>query len=161
VSQNHEALMKQAIAEAERARGTTGDNPWVGCVIVDAAGQILGRGHTLGPGENHAEIDAARDAKEKGHSIVGATLYSTLEPCSFHGRTPACAAAIVSRGIARVVFGLNDPNPLVDGAGARMLREGGIEVMERICEEEVLRQLEEWVLRYHPHSRLALRLSKR
>ena len=85
----HERWMRLAIEEAELARGTTGDNPWVGCAIVSPRLELMGRGHTLGPGEDHAEIAAARDAQARGHRVVGATLYSTLEPCSFHGRTPA------------------------------------------------------------------------
>ena len=151
--------MRLAIAEAERARGTTGDNPWVGCVIVDGAGQVLGRGHTLGPGEDHAEIAAARDAAARGRSIEGATLYSTLEPCSFHGRTPACARAIVERKLGRVVIGMHDPNPRVDGEGVRILRAGGLAVIEGVCEEEVLLQLADWVRTHHPSSRLAQRLA--
>lgn len=150
VSAEHERWMRSAIEEAELARGTTGDNPWVGCVIV-REGALIGRGHTLGPGEDHAEIAAARDAQARGLSVVGATLYSTLEPCSFHGRTPACARAIAERGIARVVTGMRDPNPRVDGAGARILRDAGVEVIEGVCEAEVRRQLGVWVIEFHPH----------
>jgi len=146
----HEAWLRLAIAEGELARGTTGDNPWVGCVIVDARGELLGRGHTLGPGEDHAEIAAARDAHARGHSVVGATLYSTLEPCSFHGRTPACSRSIAERGIARVVIGMRDPHPRVNGAGVRILREAAVEVIEGVCEADVRRQLGPWVLEQHP-----------
>ena len=67
--------MQLAIEEAELARGMTGDNPWVGCVIVSPSGSLVGRGHTLGPGEDHAEIAAARDAEARGQSVSGATLY--------------------------------------------------------------------------------------
>jgi diaminohydroxyphosphoribosylaminopyrimidine deaminase / 5-amino-6-(5-phosphoribosylamino)uracil reductase len=151
---DHESWMRLAIEEAELARGATGDNPWVGCVIVSAAGELLGRGHTLGPGEDHAEIAAARDAQARGHSVVGATLYSTLEPCSFHGRTPACSVAIAERGISRIVTGMRDPNPRVDGEGARILRAAGVEVIEGVCEREVRLQLGSWVLTYHPHEPL-------
>lgn len=143
--------MRLAIAEAEHARGRTGDNPWVGCVIVGADGVVLGRGHTQGPGEDHAEIAAARDAAARGRSIEGATLYSTLEPCAFHGRTPSCARSIVARGLRRVVTGMRDPHPRVDGAGIQILLEGGVAVSEGVCEAEVRRQLGRWVLRYHPH----------
>jgi len=149
-SGGHEAWLRLAIAEAELARGTTGDNPWVGCVIVDARGELLGRGHTLGPGEDHAEIAAARDAQARGHSVVGATLYSTLEPCSFHGRTPACSRSIAERGIARVVIGMRDPHPRVNGAGIRILREAAVVVIEGVCEADVRRQLGAWVLEQHP-----------
>jgi len=146
----HEVWVRLAIEEAALARGSTGDNPWVGCVIVDARGELLGRGHTLGPGEDHAEVAAARDAQLRGHSVVGATLYSTLEPCSFHGRTPACSKSIAERGIARIVIGMRDPHPRVNGAGVLILRNGGVEVIEGICEAEVRRQLGLWVLEQHP-----------
>jgi diaminohydroxyphosphoribosylaminopyrimidine deaminase/5-amino-6-(5-phosphoribosylamino)uracil reductase len=151
VSLGDEAFMKLAIAEAELARGGTGDNPWVGCVIVGAAGEMLGRGHTRGPGEDHAEIGALRDADAHGRSVGGATMFSTLEPCSFHGRTPACSHVIIERGIGRLVFAMRDPNPRVDGAGARILRDAGVAVVESVCEREVRRQLGVWVLAYHPH----------
>jgi diaminohydroxyphosphoribosylaminopyrimidine deaminase/5-amino-6-(5-phosphoribosylamino)uracil reductase len=146
--------MRRAIAEGERARGSTGDNPWVGCVIADDHGEILAWGHTQGPGEDHAEIAAARLAAAHGHRVEGATLYSTLEPCSFHGRTPACSRVIVERGVRRVVIGMRDPHPRVDGEGIRILREGGIEVIEGVCEAEVRRQLGSWVLAHHPHDLL-------
>jgi diaminohydroxyphosphoribosylaminopyrimidine deaminase / 5-amino-6-(5-phosphoribosylamino)uracil reductase len=143
--------MRLAIDEGELARGTTGNNPWVGCAIVSSGGALLGRGHTLGPGEDHAEIAAARHAHANGHSVVGATLYSTLEPCSFHGRTPACARSIAERGIARVIIAMRDPHPRVDGEGIRILREAGIDVIEGVCEDDVRRQLGLWVLDHHPH----------
>src|SRR5216684_2546377 len=84
---DHEGFMRLAIDEAELARGTTGDNPWVGCVIVNARDEILAKGHTQGPGEDHAEIAAARSAKARGVSIEGATMYSTLEPVGIQART--------------------------------------------------------------------------
>jgi len=150
----YERWMRLAIEEAERARGTTGDNPWVGCAIVSPGGELLGRGHTLGPGEDHAEIAAALDAHARGHSVVGATLYSTLEPCSFHGRTPACSRSIAERGIARVVIGMRDPHPRVNGAGTRILRNAEVEVIEGVCEAEVRRQLGLWALEQHPQEPL-------
>lgn len=143
--------MRLAIEEAELARGSTGDNPWVGCVIVSPSGALLGRGHTQGPGEDHAEIAAARDAEARGQSVVGSTLYSTLEPCSFHGRTPACSRSIAARGVARVVIGMRDPHPRVDGQGIAILREAGVEVIESICEADVRRQLGLWIFEQHPH----------
>jgi diaminohydroxyphosphoribosylaminopyrimidine deaminase/5-amino-6-(5-phosphoribosylamino)uracil reductase len=145
-----ETFMLQAIAQAELARGRTGDNPWVGCVIA-RGDEVLGQGFTRGPGEHHAEISAAADAATRGHDIRGATLYSTLEPCSFHGRTPACAHAIVKRGLARVVVAMRDPNPRVDGVGLRILRDGGLEVTEGVCETQVRLQLAPWILAQHPH----------
>jgi diaminohydroxyphosphoribosylaminopyrimidine deaminase/5-amino-6-(5-phosphoribosylamino)uracil reductase len=151
VTPNHDHWMRLAIEEGDLARGTTGDNPWVGCVIVSADGELLGRGHTQGPGEHHAEIAAAAEAHAHGRSVVGATLYSTLEPCSFHGRTPACSRSIAARGIARVVIGMRDPNPRVDGEGISILREAGVQVVEGVCEGEIRRQLGIWVVEQHPH----------
>jgi len=151
VDSDHQQWMLLAIEEGELARGTTGDNPWVGCVIVSAEGALVGRGHTLGPGEDHAEIAAARDAEAHGYSVAGATLYSTLEPCSFHGRTPACSRSIAARGITRVVIGIRDPHPRVDGAGIAILRAAGVEVLEGFCEAEIRRQLGPWIIEHHPH----------
>jgi len=154
MTSEHETWMRLAIEEAELARGGTGDNPWDGCVIVSSHGEFVGRGHTLGPGEDHAEIAAARDAHARAQSVVGATLYSTLEPCSFHGRTAACSRSIAERGIARVVIGMRDPHPRVNGAGTLILRNAGVEVIEGVCEAEVRRQLGLWVLEQHPYEPL-------
>jgi diaminohydroxyphosphoribosylaminopyrimidine deaminase/5-amino-6-(5-phosphoribosylamino)uracil reductase len=154
MTHEHEPWMRLAIEEAELARGATGDNPWVGCAIVSPDGELVGRGHTLGPGEDHAEIAAARDAQARGHVVAGATLYSTLEPCSFHGRTAACSKSIAERGIARVVIGMHDPHPRVNGAGTLILRNAGVEVIEGVCEAEVRRQLGPWVLEQHPYEPL-------
>jgi glutathione peroxidase-family protein/pyrimidine deaminase RibD-like protein len=155
--------MRVAIEEAERARTTTGDNPWVGCLIVDARGEVVARGHTQGPGEDHAEIAALRSATARGIDVAGATLYSTLEPCSFHARTPACSRVIIDYRLARVVIGMRDPHPRVDGEGARILRAAGIDVLEGVCEREVRRQLGSWVFTYHPREplRRALALAAR
>jgi diaminohydroxyphosphoribosylaminopyrimidine deaminase/5-amino-6-(5-phosphoribosylamino)uracil reductase len=151
MSLDHQSFMRLAIDEAELARGSTGDNPWVGCVIVNARGEILAKGHTQGPGEDHAEIAAARSAKARGMSIEGATMYSTLEPCSFHGRTPACSRVILEHRLGKVVIGMRDPHPRVDGEGVRILREAGVEVLEGVCESTVRRQLGIWVLSHHLH----------
>ena len=145
--------MTAAIAEAELARGTTGDNPWVGSVIV-VGGDIIARGRTQGPGEDHAEIGALREARRRGVDLGGAVLYSTLEPCSFHGRTPACAAVIAESGVRAMVTGIRDPNPRVDGAGAAIVRAGGVEVIEGVCAAAIRRQLGPWIFRYHAHEPL-------
>lgn len=144
--------MRLALAQAERARGSTGDNPWVGAVVV-IEGEVVGEGHTHPPGSDHAEIAAIRSALGRGVDLAGATLYSTLEPCSFHGRTPACALAIVERRIARVVVGIRDPHPRVDGEGLRMLREAGVEVIEGVLDVEIARSLAPWIDAYHPSAR--------
>jgi diaminohydroxyphosphoribosylaminopyrimidine deaminase/5-amino-6-(5-phosphoribosylamino)uracil reductase len=147
----HELAMRAAIQEAERARGHTGDNPWVGCVLALRSGAIVARGHTQGPGEDHAEIVAMQEAAALGVALAEVTLYSTLEPCAFHGRTPACARAIVDRGVKRVVTGMLDPNPRVDGVGLTILRDAGVEVVHGVCEQEITRQLAPWIFRFHPH----------
>jgi diaminohydroxyphosphoribosylaminopyrimidine deaminase/5-amino-6-(5-phosphoribosylamino)uracil reductase len=123
-------------------------------VIVSPNGSLVGRGHTLGPGEDHAEIAAARDAEARGQSVAGATLYSTLEPCSFHGRTPACSKSIAARGVARVVIGMRDPHPRVNGEGIVILRQAGVEVIEGIYEAQIRRQLGLWIIEHHPHDLL-------
>lgn len=150
----HERHMRAAILEAERARGSTGDNPWVGCVIVDAAGQVVATGHTQGPGEDHAEIVAMRLARQGGADLTRCTMYSTLEPCSFHGRTPACSRAVIAAGLPRIVTGIRDPNPRVDGVGVQILLDGGMAVIEGVCAAEVTRQLAPWIFRHHPHEPL-------
>lgn len=144
-------LMKLAMDEAERARGSTGDNPWVGSVIADAEGRIVARGHTQGPGEDHAEIGALREAVAKGVVLSEATLYSTLEPCSFHGRTPACSRVIVDHRPKLVVVGMRDPHPRVDGEGIRIMRAAGVDVVEGILEAEIRMQLGRWVFEHHLH----------
>lgn len=154
MNEEHERWMRLAIQDAELARGSTGNNPWVGCAIVSPQGELLGRGHTLGLGEDHAEIAAARDAQERGLPLVNSTLYSTLEPCSFHGRTPACAKSIAARGIPQVIIGMRDPHPRVNGEGIRILREAGVQVIEGVCEPAIRRQLGTWVIEQHPHEPL-------
>ena len=126
----HDSFMQDALAQARRAVGLSDPNPRVGCLIVSADGQqILGEGHTQAAGGAHAEIMALRDAAAKGRSVVGATAYVTLEPCSHHGRTPPCCDALAAAGIAKVVASLADPNPLVAGQGFERLRAAGIEVI--------------------------------
>ncbi|MGH7439006.1 MAG: bifunctional diaminohydroxyphosphoribosylaminopyrimidine deaminase/5-amino-6-(5-phosphoribosylamino)uracil reductase RibD [Polyangiaceae bacterium] len=147
-------MMQAAVREADKARGKTGDNPWVGCVIAGETGEVIARGHTQGPGEDHAEIVALHETRARGVPGAGVTLYSTLEPCSFHGRTPACSRVILDAGVRRVVVAMRDPHPRVDGAGLRILIDGGVDVVEGVCEADVRRQLGVWVFAYHPHEPL-------
>ncbi len=120
--------MQEALALARRAVGVSEPNPRVGCVIVSAAGELLGSGHTQAAGQAHAEIMALRDAAARGADVRGATAHVTLEPCSHHGRTGPCCDALVAAGIGRVVASLQDPNPLVGGQGFERLRAAGIAV---------------------------------
>ena len=97
-------------------------------MVTDSSGNLLGQGHTQQAGGPHAEIMALRDAATQGHSVVGATAYVTLEPCSHHGRTGPCCDALIAAGIKKVVASIADPNPLVSGQGFARLRAAGIEV---------------------------------
>ncbi|MDR6887332.1 MULTISPECIES: bifunctional diaminohydroxyphosphoribosylaminopyrimidine deaminase/5-amino-6-(5-phosphoribosylamino)uracil reductase RibD [Variovorax] len=120
--------MATALRLASEALLLTDPNPRVGCVLCDAEGRVLGQGHTQQAGGPHAEVMALRDAAAKGYSVVGATAYVTLEPCSHHGRTGPCCDALIAAGIAKVVASLADPNPLVAGQGFARLRAAGVEV---------------------------------
>ena len=117
-----------ALALAEQAIPISDPNPRVGALIVDAHGHILGQGHTQQRGGPHAEIMALRDAQAQGHTVRGATMYVTLEPCAHYGRTPPCCDAIIAAGIAHVHIALGDPNPLVAGQGIARMQAAGIRV---------------------------------
>ncbi|MGV3655134.1 MAG: bifunctional diaminohydroxyphosphoribosylaminopyrimidine deaminase/5-amino-6-(5-phosphoribosylamino)uracil reductase RibD [Noviherbaspirillum sp.] len=124
---NDEEGMALALQWAEQGMFITTPNPRVGCVIV-REGRVIGAGHTQPAGGPHAEVQALRDAAARGQDVRGATAYVTLEPCSHYGRTPPCADALVEAGLARVVYAVGDPNPVVAGQGAERLRAAGIEV---------------------------------
>ncbi len=125
-----ESLQRETLALAAQAVGLSEPNPRVGCVIVGASGQVLGRGHTQEAGGPHAEVVALRQAQAAGLDVRGATVYVSLEPCAHHGRTPPCCDALATAGVSRVVMALQDPNPLVAGQGAARLRAAGIDVVE-------------------------------
>lgn len=134
-------LMRQALDLARLAHGTTSPNPWVGAVIVNA-GRIVGQGYTRPPGGPHAEIVALEEAVG---STRGATLYVTLEPCSHHGRTPPCTDALISAGIAKIVYAIEDPDKRVSGNGHRLLEEAGVEVEAGDGAEDSARLLEAYI----------------
>ena len=124
--------MKRALELARQAIGTANPNPPVGAVVVKD-GEIVGEGHTLPPGQGHAETVAIGRAGERA---AGATLYATLEPCCVHGRVPPCVTAIMAAGIKRVHIGHMDVNPQVNGKGRAALEAAGIEcVLEPPGEE--------------------------
>ncbi|MEK9951146.1 MAG: bifunctional diaminohydroxyphosphoribosylaminopyrimidine deaminase/5-amino-6-(5-phosphoribosylamino)uracil reductase RibD [Curvibacter sp.] len=120
--------IQAALALATQGLSLTSPNPRVGCVIVGADGQVLGQGHTQRAGGPHAEIMALRDAAAHGHSVRGATVYVTLEPCAHQGRTGPCCDALITAGVGQVVASLEDPNPKVAGQGFARLRAAGIAV---------------------------------
>jgi diaminohydroxyphosphoribosylaminopyrimidine deaminase / 5-amino-6-(5-phosphoribosylamino)uracil reductase len=145
-------FMQQALRLARRAVGQTSPNPMVGALLV-RNGRILGRGWHHRAGQPHAEIEALNDAAHRGHSVRGATLYVTLEPCSTHGRTPPCTRAIIQAGIDRVVVGAIDPNPKHAGKGLNLLRRAGILVTNGVLAEECLNLNEafnHWIVHHTP-----------
>jgi diaminohydroxyphosphoribosylaminopyrimidine deaminase / 5-amino-6-(5-phosphoribosylamino)uracil reductase len=117
-------FLELALELAEQGRGTTKPNPLVGAVLV-RQGEVVGRGWHERAGGPHAEI-VALDAA--GEAARGATLYTTLEPCAHHGRTPPCVDALVAAGVTKVVAAVGDPNPKTDGQGFGGLRAAGVEV---------------------------------
>ena len=122
------ALLQQAITLAHGSIGLSDPNPRVGCVVHDAAGQLVGQGFTQQAGGPHAEVTAMRCAQQAGHSVAGGTAWVSLEPCAHHGRTPPCADALIAAGLARVVVATTDPFPQVAGQGIARLRAAGVVV---------------------------------
>lgn len=127
--------MRRALALARRGAGLTSPNPAVGAVLV-RGGRVLGRGWHRRAGGPHAEIDALADARRRGFTGRGATLYVTLEPCSTQGRTPPCTEAIAAAGVRRVVFGATDPNPRHRGRARRILARRGIAVTAGVLDRD-------------------------
>jgi diaminohydroxyphosphoribosylaminopyrimidine deaminase / 5-amino-6-(5-phosphoribosylamino)uracil reductase len=130
-------FMEMALRLAQKGEGGVNPNPLVGAVIVKD-GSIIGEGFHEIYGGPHAEVNAFADAAKRGFDTDGATIYVTLEPCCHHGKTPPCTEAIIRNGISRVVIGTLDPNPLVAGNGAAILREAGISVVSGIMENECM-----------------------
>lgn len=133
--------MVRAISAAATVRCTTSPNPWVGAVVRTADGRFH-EGATAPPGGPHAEVTAIAKA---GEMARGATLYVTLEPCGHTGRTPPCTEAILEAGIARVVVGIQDPDPQVSGRGIEALRQAGVEVTVGVQSDQVRAQLTPYV----------------
>ena len=139
--QNDQRYMGAALRLARRAAGRTSPNPMVGAVVV-RRDSVVGRGHHVRAGAEHAEVVALREA---GPAARGATLYVNLEPCSHFGRTAPCVRAVIEAGIRRVVAGMIDPNPAVAGGGVRALKDAGIRVDVPVREDECRRLNEAFV----------------
>lgn len=122
-----DAALQRALDLAADPAVPLGPNPRVGCVLLDPSGRVLAEGFHRGAGTPHAEADALARAREAGCDLTGATAVVTLEPCTHTGRTPPCAQALIAAGIARVVIGRRDPNPVAAG-GAELLRGAGLAV---------------------------------
>ena len=129
--------MDAALAEGRRALPACLPNPPVGCVLV-RDGAIVARGFTQPPGNPHAEALAL--ARIDG-PLDDVTAYVTLEPCSFHGRTPSCAKTMVERGVRRVFVAMLDPDARNNGKGIALLREAGCEVTVGLREDVARRDL--------------------
>ena len=132
---DHEGLMRRVLELARHGQWRTSPNPLTGALVV-RDGRVVAEGHLNERGD-HAEA-VALDRAARAGGAAGATLYTNLEPCCWTGvgkHTPPCAQRIIREGVRRVVIATADPHPKVDGAGARMLREAGIEVVEHVLED--------------------------
>jgi diaminohydroxyphosphoribosylaminopyrimidine deaminase/5-amino-6-(5-phosphoribosylamino)uracil reductase len=150
--------LARALVLAEYGRYTTHPNPCVGCVLVQQ-GNIVGEGYHVSAGDMHAEANALAQA---GRRAKGATAYVTLEPCSFHGRTPSCADALVKAGVSRVVVATLDPDPRNAGVGCKTLEEAGIRVVTPFMEASAKALIPGHFKRYEtgmPYVRLKLAMS--
>jgi pyrimidine deaminase RibD-like protein len=136
-----EGFMRQAGIEGRKALPACRPNPPVGCVMV-RAGEILARGHTQPPGRHHAEAMALSQLVGELEDV---SVFVTLEPCSFYGRTPSCAKALVERRVKEVYVGMVDPHPKNQGAGIEILRQAGIPVYTEILKDWVRQELEPYL----------------
>ncbi|MCU1304617.1 MAG: 5-amino-6-(5-phosphoribosylamino)uracil reductase [Candidatus Sulfotelmatobacter sp.] len=144
----NDQFLGQALDLARQGIGLASPNPYVGAVIVDARGSIVGTGCYTYVGVKHAEVLALEQA---GGRARGGTLYINLEPHSHQGRTPPCTDALIAAGIKRVVASMWDPNPKVSGQGFEKLRDAGIQVDVGGLETEA-RRLNEHFARYIRHA---------
>lgn len=139
-----EGFMACAVELAKRGRPATAPNPCVGAVLVRGDEIVAGGWHKR-YGGLHAERECLADARDKGIDPKGLTMYVTLEPCNHHGKTPPCTEALIEAGVAAVVVGTRDPNPVAAG-GIEKLRDNGIEVIVGILEQECLDLIADFLL---------------
>jgi diaminohydroxyphosphoribosylaminopyrimidine deaminase/5-amino-6-(5-phosphoribosylamino)uracil reductase len=133
--------MQRAVVLGASARLRTAPNPWVGCVLLQQ-GEVIAEGATEPPGGRHAEI-VALDAA--GAAARGATAVVTLEPCAHQGRTGPCVDALIAAGVSEVVFGVEDPDPDVAGAGRAALEAAGLTVLTGVRAAEVADSLRSYL----------------
>ncbi|MBO9540931.1 bifunctional diaminohydroxyphosphoribosylaminopyrimidine deaminase/5-amino-6-(5-phosphoribosylamino)uracil reductase RibD [bacterium] len=134
-TEHDQRWMRRALELAHRGAGWTAPNPMVGAVIVKD-GEGVGEGFHPRLGEPHAEVFALREAGDRAR---GATAYVTLEPCNHRGRTGPCTQALIDAGVARVVFAVEDPNPLTASQAVSVLTAAGVEVAWGLCADEARR----------------------
>lgn len=130
--QSYEILMQECIKLAKQGIGKVSPNPLVGCVVVNPEGKIISSGAHLKYGEFHAE----RNALLKLENAKDCTLVVNLEPCCHGGKTPPCTDIIIEKGIKKVIYGMQDPNPIVGGNGIKILQKAGIEVIGPVLEND-------------------------
>lgn len=139
--------MQLALKEGRRALPGCLPNPPVGCVLVKN-GRVIASGYTQSPGQHHAEAMAlALLPAEWSSNLSDVTAFVTLEPCSFHGRTPSCAKALADRGIGRVVVAALDPDPRNSGKGIDILKDAGVDVAVGVLKEPAMADLEPYLNR--------------
>ena len=136
------SAMKMALQEAKKGVGFVSPNPPVGCVILDKDHKFLSSGFHESYGKEHAEIIALNQIKKKS-LLNGAFIYVTLEPCAHFGKTPPCVEALIRYPMARVIYGMKDPNPDTNGAGIDKLNLKGIQTEPFSCFQKEVKKLYE------------------
>ena len=124
--------MQIALDLAKKGMHSSMPNPRVGCVVVHE-NQIVGQGFHMATGEAHAETIALSEA---GNKAKGSTVYSTLEPCTHYGKTPPCVEALIAAEVEKVVYALEDPNPIISGQSRKILESAKIEVISGILSQQ-------------------------
>jgi len=142
-TQEKEAFMRQALELSREALPTCRPNPPVGC-IIEKNGIVVAEGFTQTPGQPHAEAAALHAYKD---SLQDASVFVTLEPCSFIGRTPSCAQTLIDRGARQVFVAIEDPHPKNQGRGIAMLRAAGVQVETGLLASEVNAFLHPYLIR--------------
>ncbi len=130
--------MKQAVRLAEKGRGKTNPNPMVGTIIVKD-GNVISSGYHCRAGLPHAEIEAIENCKQP---LSNSTMYVTLEPCTFQGKTPPCTREIMKHNFKEIIIGCIDPNPLVNGKGIKALKKAGLKVKSGLLKDKIEHQNE-------------------
>ena len=130
--------MKRCIELAKKGAGNVAPNPMVGAVLV-YENKIIGEGYHQKYGQAHAEVNCINNVAEEDKTLINpSTLYVSLEPCSYFGKTPPCADLIIQKKIRKVVIGCQDVFKEVSGKGIQKLKDAGIEVVTGVLENECI-----------------------